>query len=213
MGHTVHRRIGNLKTVRRWAWCARWFAAFTLVLCARAVAQAPDAAEHFKAFTRSVFSPGTILVPGSSAAFSQFVSKPADFADGAEGYGHHYGVALADNVSGKFIRDFGFPVLFRQNVKYVPDHAKAGVWHRVGHACIHSVITDDRRLNFSGAPASFAAAGLSNLYQPQEQQTWPATFKRTGTNAGGYLLGDLASEFSPELCAMRKKLHLGFGCK
>jgi hypothetical protein len=73
--------------------------------------------------------------------------------------------------------------------------------------------TDRRQFNFSGVPASFAAAGLSNLYQPREQRTWPATFQRTGTNAGGYVLGDLAAEFNPELCALRKKLHVGFGCK
>src|SRR5262249_53628430 len=176
----------------------------------RAVAQAPDipesAAEHFRDFTHAVVSPGTVLIPGSSAAFSQFVSKPGGFAGGVEGYGQHYGVALADNVSGKFIRDFGFPVLFRQNVKYVSDQADAGLWHRVGHACLHSVVmgTDRRQFNFSGVPASFAAAGLSNLYQPREQRTWSATFQRTGTNAGGYVLGDLAAEFNPELCALRK---------
>jgi hypothetical protein len=186
-----------------------------LLPAGRAVAQTPDAAEHFKEFTHAVVSPGTVLIPGTSAAFSQFVFKPSGFAGGAEGYGQHYGIALADNVSGKFIRDFGFPVLFRQDVKYVPDQASTGVWHRVGHACLHSVILspDDRRPNFSGLPASFASAGLSNAYQPEEQRNWSTTFQRTGTNAAGYLLGDLASEFAPEICTVRKRLHLGFGCK
>jgi hypothetical protein len=206
---------GNPKATGKRSLLVAGLAIVMFLPAGRAIGQTVDAAEHFKEFTRSVFSPGTVLVPGTSAAFSQFVSKPAGFAGGAEGYGQHYGVALADNVSGKFIRDFGFPVLFRQNAKYVPDQANAGVWRRVGHACMHSVILgpDDRRLNFSGVPASFASAGLSNLYQPREQRTWSATFQRTGTNAGGYVLGDLASEFSPELCGLRKKLHVGFGCK
>jgi hypothetical protein len=206
---------GNPKASGKQSGRAGWLAIAVLLLAGRVAAQSPDATEHFKEFTRSVVSPGTLLVPGASSAFSQFVFKPGGFDSGAEGYGQHYGVALADNVSGKFIRDFGFPVVFRQDGKYAPDQANAGVWHRVGHACMHSVIlgTDKRQLNFSGVPASFAAASLSNVYQPPEQRTWSATLQRTGTNAGGYVLGDLVSEFSPELCAIRKKFRLGFGCK
>jgi hypothetical protein len=213
----MHRRseAAKPKVTRKWSWRAVSLAFVALALAGRAVAQAQDSAEHFKDFTHSVMSPGTVLIPGASSAFSQFVTKPAGFDPGAKGYGEHYGIALADNVSGKFVRDFGFPVVFRQDVKYVADQPSTGVWHRVGHACLHSVVvgTDKRQLNFSGVPASFATAGLSNLYQPQEQRTWSATLQRTGTNAGGYVLGDLASEFGPEICALRKKLHLGFGCK
>jgi hypothetical protein len=211
----MHGRFEAANPKVKWPWRLVSFAIVPLLLARPAVTQTQDAAQHFKDFTHSVISPRTVLMPGASSAFSQFVTKPAGFDPGAKGYGEHYGVALADNVSSKFIRDFGFPVVFRQDVKYVPDQPNTGVWRRVGHACLHSVIvgTDKRQLNFSGVPASFAAAGVSNLYQPQEQRTWSATLQRTGTNAGGYVLGDLASEFSPELCALRKKLHLGFGCK
>jgi hypothetical protein len=66
----------------------------------------------------------------------------------------------------------------------------------------------ERRPNFSGVPASFASASVSNLCQPQEQRTWPATLQRTSANAGGYMLSDLVSEFKPELCAVRNKLHV-----
>ena len=176
----------------------------------RTVAQTPTAAQNFNRFTCLVVSPDTVLVPATSAAFSQFLFTPAGFDSGADGYGQHFGIALADNIGGKFIRDFGFPTLFREDVTYVPDRSSARTWHRVAHALQHSIVLDGKqhKLNFSGLPASFAAAGLSDLYQPQEQRTWPATLQRTTTNAGGYLLGDLASEFKPELCAIRKRFHV-----
>src|SRR5947199_6335806 len=111
-------------------------------------AQTPEAAQNFQRFLKSVASPETILLPGTSAALSQFVFRPAGFDSGAEGYGHHFGVALADNVDGKFIRDFAFPTLFRQDVAYVSDHAPATVWRRVGHVLMHSILLDtkDHRL-------------------------------------------------------------------
>jgi hypothetical protein len=169
----------------------------------------PSPEHNFSNFFKAIFSPGTALTPGASSAFSQFVSHPAGFDRGAAGYGEHYGIALADNVSGKFIREFAVPSLFRQNVAYVPDQSGTW-WRRAEHAMLHSLFlnTPTLKLNVSGVPASFAAAGLSNAYQPKEQRTWPATFQRTGTNAAGYLVGDLVSEFKPELCFVPKRIHI-----
>jgi hypothetical protein len=169
----------------------------------------PTPEQNFSNFSKAVFSLGTVLTPGASSAFSQFVSRPAGFDCGAAGYGEHYGIALADNLSGKFIREFAFPTLFRQRVAYVPDRSGTW-WRRAGHATLHSLFLNQStlRLNVSGMPASFAAAGLSNAYQPKEQKTWSATFQRAGTNAAGYLVGDLVSEFKPELCFIPKRIHI-----
>src|SRR5215510_2267782 len=175
-----------------------------------AAAQTENASQNFSRFIHSVASPGTILMPAASATFSQFVSRPAGFDSGAIGYGEHFGVAIADNVSGKFIRNFAFPTLSGEDVLYVPDGATKTVWDRLRRATLHSFVlnTGQPRINFSGIPASFAAAGFSNLYQPPEQRTWPATLKRAGTNAAGYWVGDLLREFRPELCVVPKRLRI-----
>lgn len=211
-GACVRDRIQRSLTGRFWRQRAiRLSVAVCLALPGTMWAQAPGAEQNFHRFVDSVVSPGTVLTPAGSAAFSQFVFKPGGFDRGALGYGEHFGIGLADNVDGKFLRDFAFPTMFRQDVVYNPDSASASTWHRVGHAMLHSVVLDAKQhhhLNFSGVPASFASAGISNLYQPQEQRNVTATLERVGTNAGGYLLGDLVSEFKPELCALVKKLHL-----
>src|SRR5215510_7008451 len=97
----------------------------------KAVAQTADANQNFSRFIHSVVSPGTILMPAASATFSQFVSRPAGFDSGAIGYGEHFGIAIADNVSGKFIRNFAFPTLSREDVLYVREGPAAPFWNRL----------------------------------------------------------------------------------
>lgn len=204
--------IPRSQSGRLWRRYLSWFSlAVCFVLPGTVQGQNPGAEQNFHRFVNSVVSPETVLTPASSAAFSQFVFKPGGFDRGALGYGEHFGIGFADNVDGKFIRNFAFPTVFRQDVVYTPDGSSATAWHRVGHAMLHSVVLDAKQhhhLNFSGVPASFASAGMSNLYQPQEQRNVTATLERAATNAGGYLLGDLVSEFKPELCAVVKRMHL-----
>ena len=62
-------------------------------------------------FVKATFqSPETVWEPaisaGGSVAWNDFVSPIEGFSSGWKGYGHHYAVALADNVNGKFMRDF-----------------------------------------------------------------------------------------------------------
>ena len=55
---------------------------------------------------------------------------------------------------------------------------------RAAHAVVYTIMASDRTFNWSGLPASFASAGLSNTYQPCEQRTWTATLERAGTATG-----------------------------
>ena len=197
-------RCRQIAGLQRWG---RYWLGTILFIALAGLAKAQTPAENFSQFAHAVASPGTFLTPAASAAFSQFISRPAGFDNGALGYGEHYGIGLADNISGKFIRDFAFPTMFGHDATYTPDRSGT-FWRRAGHAALHSLLLNSTTPNFSGAPASFAAAGLSNAYQPREQRTWPATFQRAGTNAAGYLAGDLFSEFKPELCFIPKKIHI-----
>src|SRR5947209_20372709 len=85
-----HSHFYRIFTVSRIVWSIALF----LVVSGLMAAQTPEAAQNFQRFLKSVASPETILLPGTSAALSQFVFRPAGFESGAEGYGHHFGVAL-----------------------------------------------------------------------------------------------------------------------
>lgn len=155
---------------------------------------------YAKDFVVATGSVQTIVTPAGSAAFSNYISKPAGFGSGAEGFGYHYGVSLADNVNGKLMRKLAFAAASGQREQYHPLGSGSGIWKRVAHAAMHSFIvspgTSSRAFNWSGLPASLAASGLSNAYQPVEQRTWSATFVRFGTNSASYIAGDVWLEFT-----------------
>jgi hypothetical protein len=161
--------------------------------------RAQSVAPYAQDFLDATFNLDTLTVPAASGAFSAYVARPKGFPSGTEGLGLHYGVALADNVSGKVIRDFAVAALARRQDHYVP-LGKGSFWKRVWNAAEYTVIvapgTSERAINWSGLPGSFAAAALSNAYQPAEQRTWLATLERAGTNTAGYIVGNIWLEFT-----------------
>jgi|SRR5579859_2931734 len=177
-----------------------WFACI-------ASAKAQDVGQDWQNFLRQSFSLSTLAVPPATASFSAFVGKPAGFGSGSSAFGLHYGVALADNVNGKFMRSFALPLIAKESEQdYVRLGPPAAFSRRLGHVLLHSVITD-QGFNWSGMPASAASAALSNAYQPSEQVTLRATAVRVGTNHAGFLLSDFASEFACDLPVVKSLAH------
>ena len=149
-------------------------------------------------FFNSTFTPETVWQPALTAGFSNWVSQPSGFGSGWNGYGYHYGVAVADNVNGKFMRKFAFAAISRHEDVFSPVQT-GGKWKRIGLALEHSILvapgTRSKSFNWSGLPASLASAALSNAYQPAEQRSVSATFSRFGTNCAGYAAGDVWYQF------------------
>jgi hypothetical protein len=164
--------------------------------CSSATAQ--QGATYGRDFVKSL-SGATLTTPAFSAGWSNYVSKPAGFGSGGAGYGYHYGVALGDNLNGKFMRKFVFAAASGHEENYSP-LTRGPIWKRIKNAALHTLYVSpqaERKLfNWSGIPASFVSAALSDAYQPAEQQTWSATFTRAGTNSAGYLVGDIILEFT-----------------
>ena len=128
----------------------------------------------------------------------ELCNKTPGFGSGRSGYEYHLGVALAANVSGKFMRDFGFAAISHQPENYTPlPGAKA--WKRIWRAVEYTVLKSSDNagisFNWSGIPSSLASAGLSDLYQPSQQRTWIATIEHAGISTAGYCAGNLWLEF------------------
>lgn len=148
---------------------------------------------YFKDFVDSAFLPETAWEPALTGAYSTWVSQPPGFGSGWSAYGYHYGVGVADNVNGKFMRRFAFAAIAGHRDSFTP-FTSGGKWERFGLAAEHSIFVDPvgrSSFNWSGLPASLASAALSNAYQPAEQRSISATFTRFGTNCAGYVIGDL----------------------
>lgn len=141
----------------------------------------------------------TLAAPAVTGAFSNYVTQPSGFGSGGEGLGYHYGVSLADNVEGKFLRKFVFAAASGRHDKYCPLGSAAPFKMRIRNVVLHSMFSipqSGRRFNWSALPASLAAAAVSNSYQPDRQRTIAATFQRFGTNAAGYFVGDFFAEMT-----------------
>ena len=166
--------------------------------CATAQAQL---SAYGKDFVDATFSWETFILPAATGAASNYLFKPSGFGSGAEGLGYHYGVGLADNVSGKFLRKFAFAAAASHRDQYSPLGSTKPFKQRLLNVVLHSLFTDPQAshaFNWSSLPASFAGAALSNVYQPDQQRTVLATFERSGTNAAGYFGSDLISELFPK---------------
>jgi len=125
-------------------------------------------------------------------------------------------VSLADNVNGKFMRKLVFAAASQRRDDYSPN--SGGFRARVALAAAHTLYVSpgangwrltSKTLNWSGIPASFAAAGLSNVYQPAAQRNWGSTFIRVGTNTAGYALGNFLTAVAGALKQKHPRLsHL-----
>lgn len=157
---------------------------------------------YWRDFLHNTFNDGyeTLWEPaisaGGSVAWSDFVTPIDGYGPGWQGYGHHYAVALGDNVNGKFMRYFAFAAASHTEDNYSSPQSDK-FWARVGYAALHTFVVapegSSKKFNWSGAPASLASAALSNAYQPAPQRTWSATFERFGTGTAGYAVGNIWS--------------------
>ncbi|HEV2273731.1 MAG TPA: hypothetical protein VGR96_06165 [Acidobacteriaceae bacterium] len=159
----------------------------------KAVSEIHSPNSYLQDFFDASFCPETVAEPVVTAAFSNWVSRPAGFGDGWNAYGYHYGVSVTDDVNGKFMRSFVFAWASHHRDTFTPIE-NGTAWKRLGLALEHSIFLEpgkSRAFNWSGLPASLASAALSNAYQPAEQQTVSATAARFGTNCAGYAFGNV----------------------
>ncbi len=99
--------VGTRKSNRNRVWNGCSAIAMAIALSRTAHAQQV----YVQDFVKSTFTPETVWQPALTAGFSNWVSQPTGFGTGLNGYGYHYGVAIADNVSGKFMRKFAFAAI------------------------------------------------------------------------------------------------------
>ena len=183
-------------------------------------ADAQSVSNYAQDFVKATFqSPETLWEPalsaGSTAAWNDLISPIKGFGPGFEGYAHHYTVALADNVNGKFMRQFAFAAAAHHEDNYSP--TSGGLWARAGLAAAHTIYvcpgTDGWRVtwktvNWSGIPASFASAAFSNVYQPSPQRNLTSTFERVGTGTAGYAVGNVLTALATVLKSKHPRLHV-----
>ena len=163
------------------------------------------AKNNFRDFAHQLISPSTILLPAFTAGVSTATADSKDpFGNDLEGYGHRYGVYLADTGSAKFLRAFAMPTIFNQVEHYYPVGPGHNVGARVGHAFAHTFVSHTRSgrptFNMSGIPASFAVGAIGTYYYPGRYDSGWHVVQRATWMQAGYFAQDLWREFRPQIC-------------
>ena len=163
----------------------------------------PDAApltpkQKFQLAFRSTIDPVTFLITGAASGIEQADGQFGGYGQGATGYGKRYGAAYADTVTETFIGGAILPSLLKQDPRYFYK-GTGSVKSRFFYAIAFSVMCkgDDRRWepNYSLIFGSMAAAGISNLYYPNNDRGAGLTFENTFLAIGSAAAANVIQEF------------------
>lgn len=159
-------------------------------------------------FTETYWNPGALTAPAFSAGIRMAnppgtgaTKYPAEWRQGAEGFGRNYGDAFAARVSAHTAQFLTGAVL-REDPRYAPS-ASRGFLARSAHAVAFTFVdrSDSGRSvpafsNFAGA----AAGGfVGNTYLPTGFQDLTHAGQRATFQFGTIAAGNLFREFAPQM--------------
>lgn len=168
------------------------------------------AKDKFFLFLQDTVDPGTILGAAFNAGISQAENDDRSYGQGGSGFGKRFAANLADQAQGEFIKDFAYPLIFKEDPRYYRlIHGSTGkrLLHAIDHAFVAHREDGTRMFNITEWLGTTTSAVLSNTYHPDNQRGVAPIASRVGfsvLNGMGY---DVLREFWPDIS---RKLKLPF---
>jgi len=174
-------------------------------------------------YVKNAFDAGSLLIPALPAAIVMLDPPshyPHEWKNGGAAFGRNFGDALATELAaktGKYVAAGSF----REDPRYFRSTDR-GAWKRLGHAVgftfVDRSVHGDRMLAVSNIAGAFAGGFAGRAYLPEGYDDRTHALQRTsGTYFGyaptllvGYMTGNIAEEFKPELKRVAKALHIPF---
>jgi len=164
--------------------------------------------QKFRLATAGVFDWAAYPFNGLLSAIDQAKDEPKSWGQGWGAYGKRFGASFADNSIGTYMTTAIFPSLLHEDPRYY-QMGKGGFRRRAYHAVnrLFVIRTDSGhdRFNYSESVGNAVAAGISNIYHPEEDRT----VGRNLTTFGFLIIYDGLSnevkEFWPDI--RRKVFH------
>jgi hypothetical protein len=167
------------------------------------VSYVPDAfplnsKQKFELAWKTSIDPVTFILTGTIAGVEQARNDFSGYGQGAQGYAKRFGAAYADAVIGTFIGGAILPSVLKQDPRYFYK-GTGSTRSRILYAIANTVICkgDNKRWqpNYSNIFGSLAAAGISNLYYPKNQDGVGFTFENAFIGIALGAAANLAQEF------------------
>jgi hypothetical protein len=152
--------------------------------------------------TEDSFDYSAVILPAMIAGYNQARDATPEFGQGAAGFGRYFWHSAVDQTSENYMVEFVFPVITREDSRYYT-LGRGGFWKRTGYALSRAVITRDDAgkevFNTSEIVGAGAAAGLSNLYYPEQERTFSNTAQQWGLDVGIDAVTFALKEFWPDI--------------
>lgn len=154
-------------------------------------------------FVRSSVDPYTAFSAFLSAAFSQGGNNDPKYGVGTKAYAARVGAALGDFTSQNFYSGYALAVLMHEDPRYYRRGPQSRILVRVGYSVAQAVSTrtdkGTRTFNFAVVLGTGMGIVTSELYYPEASRNGSVIWSRVGTSMMGTAIGNLMSEFWPDL--------------
>lgn len=161
-----------------------------------------SAREKFKLMLDDSFDYSSFIYVGVLAGVAQAEGSYPEFHTGAPAYARYYWHSFSDTLDGNLMTEFVFPAATREDPRYYT-LGHGGFLKRSGYAIGMLLVTrtdaGKSAPNFSEIVGNGAAAGIADLYYPQQERTWTKTGQRWVTQVGLDGASNLIKEFWPDL--------------
>jgi hypothetical protein len=152
--------------------------------------------------TQDSFDYSNFIFVGALAGLDMASKSQPTFGQGAEGYGKYYWHVFADTGIENYMAEAIVPEVTREDPRYYT-LGKGGFPKRTVYALGRLFITrtnsGNSTFNFSEIVGAGGAAGISNLYYPEEPNPWVKTYQRWGTQIALDGVFNVVKEFWPDI--------------
>jgi hypothetical protein len=166
-----------------------------------------SAKTKFKLSAKTMSDPVTVSFIGAMALMGQAQDSDPTYQQGLQGYAKRYATAFADTGIGTLMTTSVFPTVLHQDPRYF-QLGTGSTWHRAIYAVSRIFVTradnGGAQFNYSEIVGNAVAAGISNIYHPQNQRTAGNTLRVWGTDMMLNTACNVAKEFWPDI---RRKIH------
>jgi hypothetical protein len=166
--------------------------------------------DRLQIYRHSVFSPLTFIGPTVGAGLGLWENEPAEWGQGAAGYGRRFGSSMGRTLSVKTIT-FAVAALDGEDPRYIPSE-QSGLVARSRHAIAATFVS--RREDGSRLPAislfvaAYGSAFLANTWYPPSKSTVPHALQQGSTKLLSTTGLHLLHEFWPDI---KRMLHFQRG--
>ena len=157
--------------------------------------------ERLRLYLIRAYGPGSILSSATVAGFEQWMNRPKEWKQGADGYRKRFASSYATHaIQGTL--EYGASAHLHEDNRYRRS-LQTGFWERSRHAMVSTFTASDdaghQHFAYSRIGSVAATAFIWSTWQPQSTSGVGNAVASLGFGVGAQMGGNLFSEFWPDL--------------